>query len=103
MYTAMFGFNGISLRDAFLNGVFGKPVYGGLLLGIMTFIIWLLPNPIELLQREHPALNIEGLVSNQNQTFAWRPALLFAGMLAILFVSSIISIPKGGEFLYFNF
>ncbi len=103
MYSGMFGYNGISFQSMFANDVVSNKKQGANLLSIMLMIVWFAPNTIDLHRNNKPALNIGSLIGNKNSLIQWRPNILYAAVIAILFVISIISIPDGGEFLYFNF
>lgn len=104
MYSAMFGFEGIALNDLFPNEVIRDKRKGITLLMLSFVIVWLLPNVLEVFRNYRPALNVEQLnVRKPIMLTAWKPSVLFAAAVSVLFVFSIISIPEGGDFLYFNF
>lgn len=122
MYSAMFGFNGVSLpvrfetylgefgaaigfvyNGMFHNGVFGDWKEGLIFLFILFLISWFAPNTSEILRNHNPALNLKGFLPETKGRFVWRPTFVSAFVLALLAVISLMYIQQESEFLYFQF
>lgn len=125
MYTAMFGFNGISLplsleprlnafhdtlnafgvvyKGMFVNEVIVNPILGLQLIALMLFIIFFTPNTLEYLRQEKPALNVKAFLSVNSSRIVWKPSILYLSILIIIASMAIMNIQKESEFLYFQF
>ena len=122
MYSAMFGFNGISLPESLLgrfgpvqdelialgvqfNGMFGNQVFqsGGIIwLMVLSVIIWLFPNLQDWIGdngalREHTAWKRSGTRIEWSMNKRWAIVAGLATGVAILGLSRV------SEFLYFQF
>jgi hypothetical protein len=87
----------------FHNDVFGG-VNGVLILVIMLLIVWFAPNTADLLKNYGPAINAKTLIDRtKKRQIVWKPSVLYVLIISGLLVASIFLIPKGGEFLYFDF
>jgi len=103
MYSAMFGFNGISFQEMFTNGIIGNAKKGVLILFSMLVIVWFLPNTLDWLRGEKPALGLNLFFTKRTKILIWKPCMTYSVFLAILFFMAVINISKYSEFLYFNF
>jgi hypothetical protein len=103
MYAGMFGYNGFSFHGMFRNEVFSKPKEGILLLSALFFVTMYAPNSIDIFINERPVLSENNLVKEQKNKLIWKPSILYGFIGSIIFIISVLSIPDGGEFLYFNF
>lgn len=124
MYSGMLGYNGLSLPQV-LDGKLGGlaqhlqeagVVFHGLgtfgnnwgLVGIAVLLVmtWFLPNTQQYMGRFEPALDADtsGIASWASRV-QWRPTLLHAVVVALLFFLAIKIMQEVGEseFLYFNF
>jgi len=72
-------------------------------LALLFGIVWLLPNTQQIMQRYRPALNVRPLSGRAARLLVWRPNAVGAGAIAVLAVSSILSLSKVSVFLYFQF
>lgn len=71
---------------------------------LAAFIAFLMPNTQQLMRHFEPALDYvaeTGQLSIFN--WCWKPRALWATMIAILIVSSVLSLNRPSEFLYFQF
>ena len=122
MYTAMFGFNGISLPewasnrvgrlDQLLNISYGGMFFNGVIIDVetgliwlicMLAIVWILPNPLSWLADENPALGVDTFLPQGTQRLVWKPTLRHTFLIAVLAVIAILYIQRESEFLYFQF
>lgn len=125
MYEAMFGLNKISLQPAmikiigpivdawninfidfhgmFFNGVFGDVRTGMSLLVLMMFVVWKLPNTVDIFKYENPALGIERLISGKDSVIRWKPNILSAISISVFTLIAIMFVQGESEFLYFQF
>lgn len=103
MYVGMSGYNGVSFHTLFHKEVFPKPKEGVLLLSAMFLLTMYAPNSIEFFINERPVLSKNSLLVTKKSKLVWKPCILYGFIGAIIFVISVLSIPSGGEFLYFNF
>lgn len=103
MYSAMLGYNGISLSALFPNGVFGDVKNGVSLLFLLLVIVWFFPNSLDFLRHEHPALGLSSFSSKQAKKLRWKPNILYALLIAIISVTAIMFVQQESEFLYFQF
>ncbi len=78
------------------------------LLICFVFILWLLPNTQEIFSKYHPYQNdvkFSNELDNNRfyQHIKWQPSMLWAVLLSVLFIISLMSLSKVSEFLYFQF
>jgi alginate O-acetyltransferase complex protein AlgI len=124
MYRAMFGINGISIPDELqtkapwlektgvkFDGMFhnatGDWVVGITWIAILLYVIWFLPNTMELMRRYlYPR---EGLLlhktKQRHKAVVWRPSVYWAIVISIGSALSILLIAFGApsDFLYYQF
>ena len=124
MYRAMFGVNGISLPDELktmapwlermgvkFDGMFhnatGDWIVGYAWIAILLFVIWFLPNTMELMKRYmYPRESIMQLRTNTRFIISmWRPSLFWAAVIASGGALSLLLIALGtpSDFLYYQF
>lgn len=123
MFHAMAGVNGIVLSEKVQESLggsaellahygvsFGKLAYidNPLHVGIVMLLVigtWLLPNSMQILYDQTPALDIYrgGMKRCQWAWCQWRPNFLSAITFSIVALISILSMFKVQEFLYFQF
>ena len=73
------------------------------LVGLLAFV-WLMPNAVQLVrdQQPYPAVTQDGW-SPRNAWQRWRMTPAWASLTALLLASSVLSLSRSGEFLYYNF
>lgn len=126
MYTAMFGYNGISLPNSaesvlgnlseslsllgikydgmFKNGVFGNTKDGILMLFVMSLIVWFSPSSLDWLKKDKPALGLDHyLLMDKLKLATWKYNTVFAFVLTLITLACVFSIAEPSEFLYFQF
>ena len=124
MYASMFGYNGISLsprfesffsgldipsqivfKGMFYNKCFGidSTTTGVQLLFIFSGIVFLLPNTMQWMSRENPALDLNMFLKSPPRRLIWKRSFISVFILAILITFAIMSIQKESSFLYFQF
>ncbi|BHH82669.1 hypothetical protein LA52FAK_09580 [Desulforhopalus sp. 52FAK] len=125
MYSAMFGSNGISLpvaaealmgsfaetmkmigftfEGALRTNVFGDVISGLVLLFVLLITVWALPNTLDLLRNENPALGVDSLLTKEKSLILWKPNKVFSLILIFISVVSILFLQEESEFLYFQF
>jgi D-alanyl-lipoteichoic acid acyltransferase DltB (MBOAT superfamily) len=104
IYGAMIGANGLGWAKYSSNELL-RWDYGFSFIALGAFIVWCLPNSQQLMRRhrltlEEPKLKLEAVRPRwlvHYFTYGWG---ILLGMLAAY---ALISISRGGEFLYFNF
>jgi alginate O-acetyltransferase complex protein AlgI len=128
--TGMSGARGISLSDSVgthlgafalkmeqANVVFSglaplsgiNPDKAMILITLGLMIVWLLPNVAQMTQRYRPtweslqSASVEEPQGWLTRLLAWRPNMLYALMLGVLFAWSVFSLTQISEFLYFQF
>jgi D-alanyl-lipoteichoic acid acyltransferase DltB (MBOAT superfamily) len=102
VYTAMLGFNGL-LGDRIMAT--GSLIF----LTCLLFIIFIAPNTMEIMSRYR--VSLVPLVKNQISFFEfligsyirWRPTLVSAIILSIIFVLDLSYLGGSNQFLYFQF
>lgn len=99
METVGFGFSGGYLTYEYL--------YGTAWFLAFIIIIWFWPNTQQLLENYRPCYeSIKELRKNDDTyTFPiqWRPSVLWGVVIAAILISSLLSLSKLSEFLYFQF
>jgi D-alanyl-lipoteichoic acid acyltransferase DltB (MBOAT superfamily) len=71
-------------------------------LGTLLVIIWLFPNTQEIMSRYRPALGVS-IEGGRRPWLLWRPNAAGVVAVAVLAVSSLLSLTKVSAFLYFQF
>ena len=127
IWSGMFGLNGLSLPGTFISSL-GQ--YGELFLGfgfiiesdvfralywsagttnalwssVALFVALFMPNTYQWVRRLRPVLEVS-LFSEKPlpNAFSWRPSLVWASLIAVLFCASIYYQAKPSAFLYFQF
>tara|TARA_B100001989_G_C24550951_1_gene474684 strand:- start:3014 stop:4429 length:1416 start_codon:yes stop_codon:yes gene_type:complete len=87
---------------ALINGV---NIYSGLEIIIFALICFLSPNVSEIFSRYNVAL-IEGGYSHtksKNKYLLWRPTFVWAMLILMLFICSLLKLGDPSDFLYFQF
>lgn len=126
MYTAMFGYNGISLPilaeeklgglgellkliGINYNGMFSNRVFGNsnkeaiLLLFAALLIVWFSPNTYEWLKNEKPAIGVDNYLTQKKSKIAWKPNISYVLIVPVIIVIAVMFIQQESEFLYFQF
>jgi alginate O-acetyltransferase complex protein AlgI len=126
MYTAMFGHNGISLPKSaepllislneplnmlgikydgmFKNGIFGNVKDGIYMISVMLLIVWFFPNSLDWFKKDKPALGLERyLLNDKLKLVTWKYNAVFAFVLTLITLVSVLSMAAPSEFLYFQF
>jgi len=102
VYSAMFGLNSSSFENMYVNELFRSSLRGIVLFSVMLPIVLFAPNTIEILRNDKIALNVDQFIKSEKGV-SWRPSMAYGVVVVVLLSASILSIPEGGEFLYFNF
>ncbi len=98
LYHAMLGKHGISppggLEPALIN-----------MLILMFLIVWLMPNSLEWLKKETPALDMNSFTGGEERErwITWQPTYRFVCITALLLTVAVMYIQQESEFLYFQF
>lgn len=119
MLSAMLQLDSIATSEAYLRKIVQLPLldlfqpatgsskslilYAILILS--ASIIFLLPNTVELMQKEHPALDKAGFVEkeNSNMRIQWHATPAWQLIIAILLSATLLSSAGVSPFLYFQF
>lgn len=121
--SGMIGFNGVVLPGYIytdgtgLTGIlqsmgvqFGRLEYFEgmkqlLQLGVLLAVVWWAPSSIELVAKHKPICDMERhhISPSEKQLFSWAPTGLWAVVVTVMFVVSIIHMTRISEFLYFQF
>ena len=98
LYSAMFAQHGISPPGGL------EPELTNMLI-LMFMIVWLMPNSLEWLKKETPALDINRFTEDKDggRWIIWQPTYRFVCITALLLTSAIMYIQQESEFLYFQF
>ena len=105
-YEALLGVLAAPLRR--IGWQFGAdtPLFQGrsevLWLGMLLAIVWLFPNTQEITSRYRPALNVS-FEWTRRPWLLWRPNAACLVAIAVLALSSLLSLTKVSVFLYFQF
>lgn len=102
MYKAMLGFNGIYIANAFGNNILHADFMLLVYMIVWFYVVLRLPNAIEFLYSEQPALHIKQFKMMPNLQF-WQPKPLLALAIALMAALTIAMLQKESEFLYFQF
>ncbi len=119
---AMAGLNGIRLEQRWIdmlgigvNQLENTPVtvgtlivsnkYSIIMIMVLLFVVWVLPNTQQLLSRHMPALETyPNEIKPYKYTFMlWNPSTTWMLIIALMGIYSLWSITKISEFLYFQF
>lgn len=128
IYSAMFGFNGISLPIGIeeklgslsgilqqigvqYNGIFhnnlfnNSPKYGILMLFVLWLIVWFSPNIYEWLGNEESAIGVKDYLPKKQSKLraTWSHSIVYAFIVSMIIVVAIMFIQQESEFLYFQF
>lgn len=123
MYKGMLGMNGFSFPALFENklsilhtwfpdtlivanglGQFGDN-FALIKIFLLLILVWYMPNTLEWMQRQKPALGLEGypIKPLKNIWMQWQPNIVWAFIVTVISVLSVLSLSKVSEFLYFQF
>ena len=104
---SIFGFGKFDIIDIFQIGTFAAQPYLGILWILLCFfIVFFLPNTHEsVFQYSENNFNKKNMILKRKNfiKLKWKPNLNWAFFTFILFLSSILSLNKESEFLYFQF
>jgi hypothetical protein len=101
IYSGMLGLNGIGDRLKFDGDI--------VLIAIsaLAIIVWFMPNTYEWMQKTAPALSTKGYLATEitinEKDEAWKPDLLHAFIISVLFFLSLLKLTDASEFIYFQF
>lgn len=107
-YQSMFGLNGFAVEIPYVHE--GYDIEDSIkLIGICFFIVWCLPNSLQIMKDIEPVVNWP----DTSQAFTaplrffrwvkWRPSRLVACIVSPIVIYTLISMNKVKEFLYFQF
>lgn len=103
IYAGMFGFNSITFSASFVNKIVYLTPLTPIYLVMIFYILLRLPNTVEFLHKENPALHLELYENYKNGKIVWKPTVIFAIGMSFLAILAFTMIQKESEFLYFQF
>ena len=99
-------FHDVAFDGFFANGAFGSDPYAGVTWIIVLLLISVaLPNTQQIMRRYRPVFEIcQGKILRIRQRWLeWRPTLVWAIFISIMFAFTILNLTKKSNFLYFQF